>query len=133
MFTGGLMGIGALYDLFTLGTQVDIANGRNTFININVGNDAGPENWRYVNDGSARIVGDRENLDLTILKTARKNGGIVTPGEVAIEAHISLDKVRERLEKMAIDGHAEMRIRKSGAIVFTFPEFMDGSVNIDDL
>jgi TM2 domain-containing membrane protein YozV/predicted transcriptional regulator len=132
MFTGGLMGIGSLYDLFTLGSQVDIANARQAVINGG-GAWADAGGWRYVKDGSARIVRDKDNLDSIILRIVRKNGGIVTPSEVVIEANVTLDKARKHLEKMAIDGHAEMRIRKSGVIVFTFPEFMDGSVNIDDL
>jgi TM2 domain-containing membrane protein YozV len=133
MFTGGLMGIGSLYDLFTLGAQVDIANAGRAFANINTGADRRTENWRYVNDGSARIIRDEDNLDRIILKTARKNGGIVTPAEVVIEGNVTLDKARKHLEKMATDGHAEMRVRKSGVIVFTFPEFMNGDSDFETL
>lgn len=125
------MGIGSLYDLFTLGSQVDIANARQTVVNIDMGENTG--NWRYVNDGSSRIVRDDENLDRIILKLARKNGGVVTPSEVVVEGNVSLDTARKRLEKMTIDGHAEMRVRKSGVIVFTFPEFMEGNSDFENL
>jgi hypothetical protein len=34
---------------------------------------------------------------------------------------------------MVKDGHAEMRVRKSGIIVFTFPEFMDDNQEAYDI
>jgi hypothetical protein len=86
---------------------------------------SGEQNWRYVNDASAHIVNEKDELDRVILKIARKNGGVVTPSEVVIEGNVSLENARKHLEKMAVDGHAEMRVRKSGGIAFTFPEFMD--------
>jgi TM2 domain-containing membrane protein YozV len=134
MFTGGLLGIGSLYDLFTLGSQVDVANARQAFINLNSANSAPrSSNWRYVNDGSARIVQDEDNLDKVIFRIARRNGGTVTPSEVVIEGNVPLDKARKRLEEMAMDRHAEMRVRTSGVIVFTFPEFMDGGSDFESL
>ncbi|MDR2659844.1 MAG: TM2 domain-containing protein [Spirochaetaceae bacterium] len=134
MFTGGLAGIGSLYDLFTLGSQVDQANMKMAMFNAasNYAANNGGQNWRYVNDGSARVVGEKNDIDRTILKIARKNGGVVTPSEVVIEGDVSLEKARQHLEKMVVDGNAEMRVRKSGVVVFTFPEFMDNNPDFED-
>jgi TM2 domain-containing membrane protein YozV len=131
MFTGGLAGIGSLYDLFTLGTQVDAANFRRAALGMAAGGQRGG-GWRYVNDGEARPHTE-ENLDTVILKIARRNGGTVSPSEVVIEANIPLEEARQRLERMAVRGQAEMRIRKSGVIVFVFPEFMDDDSPFEDI
>jgi TM2 domain-containing membrane protein YozV len=136
--TGGLAGIGSLYDLFTLGSQVDEANAARSMFNAgyNAGVSAGYSEsgkWRYVNDGNVRVVHDEDNIERLILKLAKHNCGIVTPSEVVIEGNISLEKARQHLEKMVIDGHAEMRVRKSGVIVFTFPEFMDNNSDFENI
>jgi hypothetical protein len=127
--TGGLAGIGSLYDLFTLGSQVDEAN-----VMLSARYAAAPrggDSWRYVHDGSSRVIHEKESLDRTILRIARQNNGVVSPSEVVIETGASLEEARRHLENMAKDGHAEMRVRKSGAIVFTFPEFMDDNPDFE--
>jgi hypothetical protein len=60
MCTGGLFGIGSLYDLFTLAFQVKEANyygaGRSrTAPRGETGERAG-ETWRYIHDGEVRVV-----------------------------------------------------------------------------
>jgi predicted transcriptional regulator len=91
----------------------------------------GGNNWRYVDDGESRIVHEKDSLDRTILKIARKKNGVVSPSEVVIETGVSLEEARRHLENMVTNGHAEMRVRTSGAIVFTFPEFMDDNPDFD--
>jgi TM2 domain-containing membrane protein YozV len=138
MFTGGLLGIGSLYDLFTLGSQVDEANYARALFTTGynaarpVDSFDGGDNWRYVNDGSSRVIHDSDSLDRVIIKIARKKKGVVSPSEVVSETDVPLDEARRHLEKMVVDGHAEMRVRKSGAIVFTFPEFMDDTSDFED-
>jgi hypothetical protein len=64
MFTGGLLGIGSLYDLFTLPFQVREANHYRAYRSRTApqgggGTQSGAppgETWRYVNDGEARVV-----------------------------------------------------------------------------
>jgi hypothetical protein len=139
MFTGGLLGIGSMYDLFTLGRQVDEANYARALFTagFNAARPAasfnGVDNWRYVNDGSSRVIHNSDSLDRVILKIARKKMGVVSPSEVVIETDVTLEEARRHLEKMVVDGHAEMRVRKSGAIVFTFPEFMDDNSDFEDI
>jgi hypothetical protein len=60
MCTGGLLGIGCLYDLFTLPFQVREANyyrarHSRTVPPRETGESAG-ETWRYVHDGEARVI-----------------------------------------------------------------------------
>jgi hypothetical protein len=90
--------------------------------NINLGE----VNFRRVDDGHVRVVTplDREHAILTL---AKRNKGVVTPSEAALEAHISLSDAQKKLDEMCRAGHAQMRVRKSGSVVYTFPEFMDTS------
>jgi hypothetical protein len=41
-----------------------------------------------------------------------------------LEARVSPDEAKERLEEMVTKGYAEHRIKKTGLIVYAFPEFM---------
>lgn len=69
MFTFGLGGIGSLYDLFTLGSQVDEANAIQAMYHTdyrsggNIPPSGESSGWRYVNDGSSRIVNEKEDPD----------------------------------------------------------------------
>jgi TM2 domain-containing membrane protein YozV len=64
MFSLGLAGIGSLYDMFTLGSQVDEANARMYGSAYHAGGKAAPSGesggWRYVDDGSSRIVNEND-------------------------------------------------------------------------
>ncbi|GHV83887.1 hypothetical protein AGMMS50212_12270 [Spirochaetia bacterium] len=139
MCTGGLAGIGSIYDLITLGSQVNEANVllairdnskyQSNYQNVNDGN------WRYVNDGDAHFVHEndkKDSVERRILKLARRKQGILTASETALEANITLDEAKKQLELLVTRGHAEMRIRKSGTMVFTFPEFMDDNSPFED-
>jgi hypothetical protein len=66
-----------------------------------------------------------ESLERVILRTAKKNRGIITPGEVALEGNIPIEEAKKSLDSMASKGFTELRVKKSGVVVYTFPEFMD--------
>lgn len=117
MFTGGLGGIGLIYDAITLPRQVRDAN-----IGARVRAEIQYESARgYPAYGSS--APQPENPERTVLRVAQKNGGFVTPGEAALEGDLSVDQARKLLEKMAAAGNAEMRVRTSGVVVYYFPEF----------
>lgn len=127
--TGGLAGLGSIYDLFTLGKQVDRANmeallygGGNVFF-VQQGE------TRRVNDGGARIVRDKEKPEQTVLHIAKRNKGVVSAADFSLETGLSLDEAKKTLEGMAKKGYVEMRVRSNGSIVFTINDFFedDGS------
>ena len=125
--TGGLVGIGAIYDLFTLGRQVDIANMQAAFLQgpgafYPYGVPGAPGSTRFVHDGSAKIV--KDTPERVILSIAKRNKGIISAADLALEANISMDEAKKRLETMVTKGHAEMRIRSNGTLVFTINEFL---------
>jgi TM2 domain-containing membrane protein YozV len=121
IFTGGLFGIGALYDLVTLPAQVREANMR-AYYRAAVAGQA-PVRLTMPADQAEAAAPRRESLERVILKCARRNAGYVTASEAALEGDISLDAAKTALDKLAAKGFAEMRIRTNGVVVYVFPEF----------
>lgn len=131
MMTGGLGMVGSVYDFLTLPRQVQEANLREE---LRAALDR-PRNrtpsWRYAEDAGARII-RKETLERTILRVAKKNGGMASASEVALEADISIEDAKNALDKLTTKGFAELRVRKSGTLVYTFPEFMDTDSPLED-
>jgi hypothetical protein len=140
MFTGGLCFAGSVYDFFTLSDQVREANLRRIL--------RGPqfraggaefqdrrreaENWRRAEDAEVRIVGKKESLERIILKLAKEQKGILSVSGTALAADVDLDEAKKALDTLVDKGFAELRVRKSGALVYTLPEFMDGDKDLED-
>ncbi|ADK82245.1 TM2 domain-containing protein [Sediminispirochaeta smaragdinae] len=133
LFTGGLFGIGAFYDLITLPMQVREANLRvgyhNAFLGAMAGGAHGPIDRTHT--GGARSLGRKESLEQAILKTAKKNKGVVTPSSVALECDKGLDDVKKALELLVEKGYADLRVTKNGALVYFFQEFSEGGSHPD--
>ena len=132
MFTGGLLGIGSIYDLFTLPAQVTQANIRLAIFDANVNQRYNKQSWRNVNDGKSRIVREKDSIERIILKTAKANKGILTASEVALAANISVEEAKKDLEAMVSKGIAELRVRQSGALVYTIPDMMNSDEPLVD-
>jgi TM2 domain-containing membrane protein YozV/predicted transcriptional regulator len=130
MFSGGLGMVGAIYDFFTLSGQVREANIKNALLNRGAGQPQG--NWRYVRDGDARVVKEKETVERIILRLAKQNRGVLTPSEVALEANVSMDEAKKDLDALVSKGFAEIRVRKTGTIVYTLPELMDSDSPLEE-
>ena len=133
MFTGGLGGFGAFYDLITLSIQVREANLRLAYREAINGRYAPKEPRHFTNDfkTSMRDEIKKDSLERVILKTAKDNQGIVTPSEVAIESGMSIDQAKNALENLVTKGHADIRVSKSGSMVYFFQEFLKGGTHPD--
>jgi TM2 domain-containing membrane protein YozV/predicted transcriptional regulator len=140
MCTGGLGMFGSVYDFFTLPGQVREANIRRAIYDgggqnfgRNLGrNSGGHRSWRDVNDGEARIVREKESVERIILKIARENKGVLTAGEVALAANISIEDAKRDLDALVSKGFAELRVRKSGTLVYAIPDLMDRDDPLED-
>lgn len=64
----------------------------------------------------------RAKNQLRILRLAREKGGSLTVIEAATESKITVEKTEELLRELVLSGHAEMRISKSGLVVYHFLE-----------
>jgi len=125
MCTGGLFTVGSIYDFFTLPSQVREANFRQAILDGIVRQNAGGSSLRNVSDGEARIVHEKESVERVILRLAKTNKGILTASELALSANISLEEAKKDLDAMVSKGFAELRVRQSGALVYTIPDLMD--------
>jgi predicted transcriptional regulator len=134
MCTGGLGMIGSVFDFFTLPGQVQEANIRRAlFSGVRPrGAFNGARNWRDVQVGEARIVRDKKTVERTILHLAKQNKGILTASELALEANISMDDAKKALDTLVTKGFAELRVRKTGTLVYTLPELMDSDSPLED-
>ncbi|MDR1956141.1 MAG: TM2 domain-containing protein [Treponema sp.] len=133
MCTGGLGMVGAIYDFFTLPGQVREANIRNALFNhSSMQYRHRPQHWRYAYDGNAQVVKEKETVERVILKLAKENKGILTASEVALAANISMDEAKKDLDALVSKGFAEIRVRKSGILVYTLPELMDTDSPLED-
>lgn len=132
--TGGLGFFGAVYDFFTLGSQVREANIRAELrraLETGVRRPLAPS-MRYAEDQLTDFR-KKESLEKTILRVAKKNGGIATPSEVALESDASAEEAQAALDKLANKGFAELRVRKSGALAYVFPEFLRDQSPFEDI
>ncbi len=121
ILTGGLGGFGLVYDFFTLPRQVEK---RNLEVEVRAAIELESRGYPMRRGGPASSAPAKESVEHSILRAAKKNGGLVTPGEVALEADITMEEARNALEKLAAAGHAEMRVRSSGVVVYVFNEFV---------
>jgi hypothetical protein len=136
MFTGGLGMAGAIYDFLTLPGQVQEANIRLALRNPQqwMGRPAaeGIKNWRYAGDVNTRIVREKESLERSILKLAKENKGVLTVSETALAADVGLEEAKKALDTLVDKGFAELRVRKSGTLVYTLPEFINKDEGLED-
>jgi len=133
MCTGGLGMFGSVYDFFTLPGQVREANIRRAIeegIRGRFPNNQ--QTWRNVSDGEARIVREKESIERTILRIAKENNGILTASEVALSANIPIEDAKRDLDALVSKGFAELRVRKSGTLVYTIPDLMDKDEPLED-
>jgi hypothetical protein len=123
LFTGGLFGLGTIYDAFTLPEQVRTERLKRRYMDVLEREDEALLGGRAPGGGTA---GDDRPMSLehVILKSAKENHGTVSPGQIALEARVSTEKARAELERLSSKGFCEVRVRTSGALVYTFPEFV---------
>ena len=132
MCTGGLGMVGSVYDFLTLPGQVREANIRQAIYSDAHRTFTGGESWRTVNDGEARIVRETESVERVILKLAKKNNGVLTASEVALAANISIADAKKALDALTGKGFAELRVRRSGTLVYTIPDLMNSDEPLED-
>jgi hypothetical protein len=127
LFTGGLAGIGALFDFFYIPTMVRDENLKLGYRNVLFTRPEPSVSERRVDPSP------KESLEKVILRTAKKNGGVATPGEVALEGDIPIEEAKKALERLVSGGFADIRVRKSGAIVYVFTEFLQDETQFEEM
>ena len=134
LFTGGLGLVGSVYDFFTLPMLVRDANLQERYRRaLEYESDL---NMEYAKSPRPQIKKNvrPDSIEKVILRTAKSNKGIATPSEVALEADINLEEAKKNLELLVSRGFADVRVTKSGSIVYVFPDFSTGATedNLED-
>ena len=111
LLTWGLFGIGNIIDLFTIPLMVAAKTTRRM-------PNAAPRSDRTA---TAMVS---EPIEAAILRTAKAQGGLVTPAAIAVDGDYSLDECKKRLDELVNKGHAELKVRDTGAIVYAFPDLL---------
>jgi predicted ArsR family transcriptional regulator len=75
---------------------------------------------------------ERENPERAALRLAKNNHGMVSASELALEANISMDEAKSELDGMVNKGYAELRVKKNGSLVYTIPEYLDDTGDLED-
>jgi predicted transcriptional regulator len=122
-FTGNLFFIGWIVDFFKLPQMVREANLKLEYKQVlHSGEISLPPSHRFK---------AKETIEKVILRTAKKNKGIATPSEVALEGDISIEQAKNYLEKLVSKGFAELKVRESGTIVYYFPDLAEPASKAD--
>ena len=119
--TGGLFMVGSIYDFFTLPLQVRDANLEAKYRRALEQGDSGAARSQRLS-GPSRSS-SKDSIERVILKSAKGNQGVATPAEVALEAEITLDDAKKQLEQLISKGFAEVRVSRTGKLVYVFPDF----------
>lgn len=112
--TWGLFGIGNIIDLFTIPGMVDSETERLP----------GPVPNRIAPTAATATAAAADSIETVILRAARAHGGVVTPTQVAVGGEYGLDESKACLDDLVTRGHAELRVRKSGGMVYVFPDLL---------
>ena len=132
MVSGGLGMVGSIYDFFTLPGQVREANIRRAlFDGRTETRPLGKPDWRYAEETHTKIV-SKESLEHVILKIAKENKGFLSVSEVALGANISIDEAKKHLDTLTLKGIAELRVRKSGSLVYVITDLADKDEPLED-
>jgi hypothetical protein len=127
---------GAIYDFFTLPSQVREANIRRALFERRQYRPAGMPDWRYANDAQFNVMGgkggEKERLEHVILKIAKENNGVLAVSEVALGADIPIEEAKKHLDVLVSKGFAELRVRKSGSLVYIIPDMADKDEPLED-
>ena len=87
---------------------------------------------RFLDDPEENLSGVREieyrkreeSIEKQILRSAKGNRGYTTPSEVALESDVSIEEARQALDYLVSKGFAEMKVSKTGTIVYHFPDIL---------
>jgi len=138
MLTGGLGMVGSIYDFFTLPGQVREANMRKALYDRTANQQPfiGGGDWRYASDAESRVIktgtSEKEPVERVVLKLAKENKGILTVSELALGANISIEESKKHLEALVSKGFADLRVRKSGSLVYVIPDLLDKDEPLED-
>lgn len=138
LVTGGIFGLGTLYDALTMPQQVRSARLSQRLGRI-LDDERIEDDYRsrrtvsgagglgsYADGGAPHTRKNKPRpVDQEILHLAAERHGVVSPSRVAIRAEVGPEKARDQLDRLVKQGFAEVQVTRQGLMVYVFPEFLD--------
>jgi hypothetical protein len=118
LLTGGLAGIGTIYDAVTMPNLVRRAQLKRRLDYLI----ESEEGWVTVPEPRRA---NRDTVEHAVLSLAQRNHGVVTPAQVALECRVPATEARDELERLVSEQFAEVQVTTSGVLAYVFPEFLD--------
>ena len=113
--TWGFGGIGTLYDILTLPSQVDDFNRKLL-----------PPGAPPMGQLPAAVPAPPpESMELRLLKLARRQEGRLTPLVAATDLGIDVSEAESELDELCRSGHAEIQVSEEGVIYYEFPSLRE--------
>lgn len=141
LFSGGLFGLGSLYDLITLPIQVRESNMQLSFksaleLEYQRGQESASVRDRFREDIAREFAPKnrkrrKEPLEKVILNEAKANNGVARPSVISLEADVPLDEVQKQLDVLVQKGFAELMIKRGGGTVYLFRDLVDDMSKLD--
>ena len=132
LLTWGLFGLGTIYDGITMADQVREAKLKSRIRRELTDDPDDLDDLDFPRRAlPAASSPHRESVEHVILRVAKANHGVASPAEIALEGNIPTDEARNHLDDLVNKGIAEVRVRKSGALVYVFPDFLDETGSAD--
>lgn len=134
LLTGGLFGLGTIYDALTMPQQVRSARVSQRLGRI-LDDERAEDGYRDRTGRSDVRSAKPRPVDQEILHLAAERHGVVSPSRVAIRAEVGPEKARDQLDRLVKQGFAEVQVTRQGLVVYVFPEFLDdeGRRELEDL
>lgn len=122
LFTGGLCGLGTLYDLVTMRSLV----GTKYLIGKSTGVSQGPMDFFNTFTSDSPFTGRKkeDSLEVAILEYAKTNDGIIRMVDVVIKTKSPVDQVEEALNELIKNNLVEMHVSDDGDILYFCRDFM---------
>ena len=137
LISGGLLGIGWLYDLFFMPSHVLYCNARMMGSQMEAagwpGDQPAPEGmisrwfgWLRFGGGRAAVEGSRNARASRLLKAALDRRGILTVTEAVMDTGMDFETAEKTLSEMHQSGYVEVRNHpRSGVVEYVFFELED--------
>jgi TM2 domain-containing membrane protein YozV len=135
LFTGGLLGLGTIYDGLTMPQQVRAARLARRLDSIL--DEQGGRHERYVG-ATGPVVGRKRGRDPSSRRfsiSPRNVTASSSPSRVAIRAEVGPEKARDQLDRLVSQGFAEVHVTREGILGVRLSEFLDdiGRRELEDL
>jgi hypothetical protein len=72
---------------------------------------------------------ERNNLDSSIFRLAKRSGGKVSLSEIVIETGLELEAAEKYMDSMIDNSHVSMDVDKGGRLRYVFPELVPKNEN----